>query len=204
MAMGAILYFDLGSPYVYLAVERLDRFDLGVITWRPVALGAIFKHTGRSSWGLSAEREAGMAEVAARARGYGLPPIRWPNGWPSNYLNANRACTAAETQGGLEPFLRAALRAAFVDGEDLSQGEAIVEAARRAGLDADRVLKEIGEPGVKQRLREYTDEAVGAGIKGVPTLRIGNRLFWGDDQLEPAAAAASGTRLTQDGPPQEL
>jgi 2-hydroxychromene-2-carboxylate isomerase len=189
--MAATLYFDLGSPYVYLAVERLDRFDFGEVTWRPVALGAVFKHTGRSSWGSSPRREAGMAEIEERARAYGLPPIRWPVGWPSNYLQANRACIVAEEEGRLGPFVRAALQVAFVDGADLGGADAVSEAARRIGLDPHLVTARVGEPEVKQRLREYTDDALAAGVTGVPTLRIGERLFWGDDQLETAATVAA-------------
>jgi len=185
------LYFDLGSPFVYLAAERLDRFGFGEVTWRPVSLGALFKYAGRSSWGLSPRREVGMAEVEARARAYGLPPIHWPEGWPSNYLRANRACIVAEEHGQLEPFARAALRIAFVEGVDLGQEDAFLEAARRVGLDPKGVRVRIAETDVKERLREYTDEAHAAGVQGVPTLRIGERLFWGDDQLEIATAAVS-------------
>jgi 2-hydroxychromene-2-carboxylate isomerase len=189
--MASMLYFDTGSPFVYLAVERLDRFDFGEVAWRPVSLGALFKYTGRSSWGLSPRREVGMAEVEARARAYGLPPIRWPEGWPSSYLYANRACIVAEEHGQLEPFVRAALRMAFVEGADLGQEDVFLEAARRVGLDPDGMRVRIAEQDVKERLREYTEEAYAAGVQGVPTLRIGERLFWGDDQLEIAAAPAS-------------
>jgi hypothetical protein len=35
---------------VYLAVARLQRFDFGVVQFRPVSLGALFKLTERSSW----------------------------------------------------------------------------------------------------------------------------------------------------------
>jgi 2-hydroxychromene-2-carboxylate isomerase len=189
--MASTLYFDLGSPFVYLAVERLDRFDFGEINWRPVSLGALFKDAGRSSWGLGPRRELGMAEIEARARAYGLPPVRWPDCWPSNYLRANRACIVAEEHRQLEPFVRAALRMAFVEGADLGQEHAVLRAAQEVGLDPERVRVRVAEPPIKLRLREYTDEARAAGAIGVPTLRIGERLFWGDDQLEIAAAAAS-------------
>jgi 2-hydroxychromene-2-carboxylate isomerase len=188
VSVPATLYFDVGSPFVYMAVERLDRFDFGELEWRPVSLGALFKYAGRSSWGLSPRRAVGMAEVEARARAYGLPPIVWPDGWPSNYLHANRACVVAEEHGQLEPFVRAALRLAFVEGADLGQTDAFLEAMRRVGLDTEEIRARIEHPIVKQRLREYTDTAYAAGVHGVPTLRIDDRLFWGDDQLEIAAA----------------
>lgn len=186
----ATLYLDLGSPYVYLAVERLDRFDFGEVALRPVSLGAIFKQTGRSSWALGPRRAVGKAEIEGRARAYGLPPMRWPDNWPGNYLRANRACVVAEEAGCLAAFVRAALRLAFVEGADLGRDDAVLEAAARAGLEPDAVRSRIADDDVKLRLREYTAEAMDAGVWGVPTLRIGDRLFWGDDQLEIAAAAS--------------
>lgn len=183
----ATFYFDLGSPFVYLAAERLPRFGLRP-SWRPVSLGALFKATGRSSWGLGPRRELGMAEVESRARAYGLAPIVWPEGWPSNYLNANRACVVAEQHGLLEPFTIAALRMAFAEGADLSHEEAILKAGRRAGLDPATLSPSIAAPPIKQRLREYTDAAHVRGVRGVPTLELAGRLFWGDDQLEIATS----------------
>jgi len=195
--VAATLYFDLGSPYVYLAVERLARFDLGDVRLRPVSLGALFKYTGRSSWGLGPDREGGMAEVERRAAEYGLPPVRWPEGWPGNYLRANRACVAAEEAGRLEPFVTTALRLAFVEGADLGGEEAYLEAARLVGLDPEAVRVRIEEQELKDRLREYTDAAHASGVVGVPTVQVGETLFWGDDRLEAAAEAANSSNKGQ-------
>ena len=40
------------------------------------------------------------------------------------------------------------------------------------------------------------DEADALGVFGVPTVIVGEQLFWGDDQL-PAAAAAAAPRTTR-------
>jgi 2-hydroxychromene-2-carboxylate isomerase len=185
--VSATFYFDLGSPYVYLAAERLDRLGLTDIAWQPISLGGLFKLTGRSSWGLSARRELGMSEIEARAAHYGLPELRWPEGWPGHYLQANRACVAAGEHGRLEPYARTALRMAFTEGRDLSQLEQVLEAARRSGLDAAWVEERIADQELKDRLRAATEAAHARGVFGVPTLAVGERLFWGDDQLELAA-----------------
>jgi 2-hydroxychromene-2-carboxylate isomerase len=183
-------YFDLGSPYAYLALERLGDFDFGDVQLTPIALGALFKLTGRSSWGRGPRRELGMAEVQARAAAYGLPRVVWPRGWPSNYLNANRACLAAGEQEALGRFAKAALRAAFADGADLGETAALLDVARAVGLDADALSERIAGPEIKERLRANTDAAHAAGVVGVPTLVLDGRVFWGDDQLEIAAAVA--------------
>src|SRR5690242_258186 len=95
------LYFDLGSPYAYLAVARAED-ALGVRpVLRPVLLGAIFRARGFGSWAQTAQREQRVAEIEARAKRYGLPPMRWPHGWPLDGLTAMRACVWADEQGAL-------------------------------------------------------------------------------------------------------
>jgi len=44
----------------------------------------------------------------------------------------------------------------------------------------------------KQRLREATDAALARGVFGVPTLGIGDKLLWGFDALDMAAALMRG------------
>ena len=187
---GTVFYFDLGSPFAYLAAERIDAVLPGSVSWQPVSLGALFKLTGRSSWALGdpERRAAGMADVEQRALRYGLPPVRWPDPWPSHYLLAMRAATHAYRAGAGREFTMAAFRLAFREGRDLAQPESVREAARRAGLDAAEVERATQDAAVKQALREATDAAHAAGVFGVPTLAVGGELFWGDDRLEDAAA----------------
>jgi 2-hydroxychromene-2-carboxylate isomerase len=95
-----------------------------------------------------------------------------------------RACVAAIERDRLEPFARTALRLAFTEGRDLSLLDEILEAARRAGLDAEWLQKRIADQDIKDRLRAATEAAHARGVFGVPTLAVGDRLLWGDDQLD--------------------
>ena len=178
--MTPAFYFDVGSPYVYLSVARLPLDD---VAWRPISLGGLFKLTGRSSWGLSDGREAGMAEIEARAARYGLPPVRWPEPWPGHYLGAMRGCLVADEGGVLTDFARTALRMGFVEGRDLSLVDEILEAGTRVGLDPEHVRERITAPEIKLRLIAETAAAHARGVFGVPTLAVGEQLSWGDDQL---------------------
>jgi 2-hydroxychromene-2-carboxylate isomerase len=184
----ATFYFDLGSPFVYLAAERLDRALPEPVRWQPVSLGALFKLTGRSSWGLGEGREDGMADVERRAAQYGLPAVKWPDQWPGHYLMAMRAATFAFREGAGREFTMSALRLAFREGGDLSLPENVLEAASRVGLHPVEVEHATQEPDIKQALREATDAAHELGVFGVPTIAAGDELFWGDDRLEEAAA----------------
>jgi len=53
------------------------------------------------------------------------------------------------------------------------------------------VLKAIETAGVKDALRDATEAAGDLGVQGVPSLVVGDEVFWGDDRLEDAIAAAA-------------
>ncbi|HEY4428014.1 MAG TPA: 2-hydroxychromene-2-carboxylate isomerase [Solirubrobacteraceae bacterium] len=185
----ATFYFDVGSPYAYLTAERIGTLPEPV-DWQPVSLGALFKRTGRSSWAVGdpRRREAGMAEVERRARGYGLPPIHWPEAWPSHYLAAMRAATFAFGAGRGREFTLQAFRDAFQRGRDLSALASVLDAAESAGLDRREVELAIEDPQVKLALRQATDAAGDLGVFGVPTIAVDGEAFWGDDRLEEACS----------------
>jgi 2-hydroxychromene-2-carboxylate isomerase/quercetin dioxygenase-like cupin family protein len=183
------LFFDVGSPYAYLAVERFEAVVGVRPALQPVLLGAIFKARGRSSWGRTEARAEGMAGIEARAAAAGLPPVAWPEGWPGDYLPAMRAVVWAGRHGAGDAFARTAMRAAFTAGADLSAIGALRDVAGAVGLDPDALERGIGSGAVKAELRAYTDRALRLGVEGVPTTRVGDELIWGDDRLEDVARA---------------
>jgi 2-hydroxychromene-2-carboxylate isomerase len=188
----ATFYFDLGSPYAYLAAERIageDVLPAELVVWQPLSLGALFKLAGRSSWSLGDpnRRRDGIAEVQRRAELYGLAPVRWPEPWPSNYLFAMRACIYAFQVGRGIEFSLHAFRASFQHGHDLGVPEQVLALAGEVGLDRRAVADATQDPQIKLALRAATDAAHGLGVFGVPTVTVGDELFWGEDRLQDAA-----------------
>jgi 2-hydroxychromene-2-carboxylate isomerase len=190
MPVEVTFYFDLGSPYAYLAAERLATLVPEPVRWQPVLLGGLFKLTGRSSWALGdhRRRQTGMAEIERRAELYGLAPLRWPDPWPSDYLFAMRVATYAFSAGHGREFTEHAFRAAFRDGVDLSRSTHVLRASEAARLDPGAVERATRDPELKLALREATSEAHERGVFGVPTIAVDDELFWGDDRIEDAAA----------------
>ncbi len=186
------LYFDLGSPYAYLACERAAALLGPELEWEPVLLGAIFKLRGFGSWSATPARVGRIAELEGRARRYGLPTLRSPAGWPADGLEAMRCATWAKAEERVEAFGRAAFRAQFARGESLADAGVLAACAGEAELDGERMLREVESPAVKQALRQSTQAAWEAGIRGVPSVRVGDSIFFGDDQLELASAALAG------------
>jgi len=191
----ASFYFDLGSPYSYLAAERISRLfaDAGLEQpeWQPILLGALLRESGRDSWMNSPDRERGMAEVERRAGIYGLQPVVWPDPCPANTLYAMRVATYAKSIGRSVSFALAAFRQAFAGGRDLTEPDNVAIAAAACELHPNAIAKAAASDSVKRRLRATTERAAAGGVRGVPSIAVGERVFWGDDRLEEAVAAAS-------------
>jgi 2-hydroxychromene-2-carboxylate isomerase len=193
-----VFFYDLGSPYAYLAAERVNALFAETYgespEWQPILLGGLFKRFGRDSWANGPGREGGMSEVQRRASAYGLPPIHWPEPYPGNTLVAMRAATYAKEIGRAVAFSLAAFRQAFAAGRDLTEPDNVLLAAAAAEMHPRAVSSSIERDSVKQSLREATDRAGDLGVRGVPSVLVSEQVFWGDDRLDEAAAAAADRR----------
>jgi 2-hydroxychromene-2-carboxylate isomerase len=186
-----VFYYDLNSPYAWLAAERIHGVLPEPPVWQPVAFAFILRHDDRTPWSMGPERESGVAEIERRAAERGLPELRWPEGWPveTYSLQAMRAATFAAEIGRAAAFSLAAFRQQFNAGRGLNEIDNVLLAAAACEMHPRALLAAIERDSIKQRLRKATEDAIERGVPGVPTVRVGDELFWGDDRLEEAAAA---------------
>ena len=196
----AVFYYDFSSPYSYLAAERISGLfaEAGADQpeWKPISFGHVLKQSGRRPWSFEEDRSADFAEIQRRADERGLPKVVYPEGWPvEDYsLNPIRAATYAKESGRVVSFSLAAFRQVFAAGRSMKDVDNVLIAAAACELHPNALLKGMETKSVKEGLRAATDEAIEAGLEGIPTVAVGDRLFWGDDRLEEAAAAASPDR----------
>jgi 2-hydroxychromene-2-carboxylate isomerase len=133
-----------------------------------------------------------MAEIERRAADNGLQEIRWPEPWPGNTLYAMRAATFAKQSGRTVAFALAAFRQAYAAGRDLTDPDNVLLAAAACELHPRAVSKAVETQSVKAALIEATERAGDLGVRGVPSVIVGDEVFWGDDRLEDAVEAAAG------------
>jgi 2-hydroxychromene-2-carboxylate isomerase len=187
-----VFIYDFNSPYAYLAASRVDEVLPVAPRWQPVAFAFMLRAQQREPWSFDErERALGVAECEGRARSYGLPAMHWPPGWPvqSYGLASLRAALVASDHGLLHEFSRAAFARNFVTGQGLTSLEDVCAVADEVGLDSDALRRGVASPEIKDRLASATDAAIAAGAFGVPSVLVAGQSFWGDDQLETAAAA---------------
>ena len=174
----ATLYFDLASPYTYLAAERADRLFAG-LQWLPAC--ATVLHRCQS-------REEDMCAATQRAALLGLPLV-WPEGHPYPVRGAMRVASLAADLGCARAFVLAASRLAFCGGFDIDDPEILSEAAASAGIGLDETLHAAGDTARDGPVEEAGRALLAAGAERLPALRVGRLLFCGEDRLLEAAAA---------------
>ena len=90
----------------------------------------------------------------------------------------------ARDQGRFAEYHHAAYRARWAEPRDLSERGLVRELLAGAGLDGDAALAFAESQEIADRLARDTREAIDRGVFGVPTLFVGDEMFWGNDRFE--------------------
>ena len=180
-------YFDVISPYSYLAstriVEIAAKYNCELCA-KPVLFPAILGHHGQK----------GPAEIAAKRRHLVKDMLRWaafynvplvgPPAHPFNPLLALRSILAVEDQKSRNLFAVALLKSAWGLGKDLNNPDVIAATAAELNLDGAAIVALAQSEKIKKLLRENTEVAISEGIFGVPTFVVDGEQFWGNDRLD--------------------
>lgn len=171
----AAFFFDLSSPFSYLASERVERV-LGDVEWVPTApTGAV------------PSAQVAKAEAAARAQRL---PLVWPDASPLAFPRATRVAAYATTIGRAGAFAVAAGRLAFCGGYDLDDAEILADAAAAAGISPDDALAAALAPKFDKQPQATTAGLRRRGLQHLPVVRVGQTWRCG-----PQAVAEAGRLL---------
>jgi 2-hydroxychromene-2-carboxylate isomerase len=177
-------FFDLASPWTYLAAERVDR-RFAEVRWQPAVGEAL-----PGARDLAAQRRA----VEERAAELQLPLV-WPEPQPAAARSAMRVAALAADRGRGAEFVLAASRLAFCGGYDVDDPEILAEAAAAADLGLDECLRAAGELRRDGPMERAALRLLAHGADELPVLIVGRTLFCGVHRLPEAAAAFSGRRV---------
>ena len=179
-------YLDYISSNAYLAWEVLPKLA--------ATYGASYEAVPVLFAGLlEAHGQLGPAEVPAKARWMGRNnlrkasllglPLEPPAFHPFNPLLALRAASVAEPIEKRNALIGALMRGVWARGLHVSEPAVVAALADEVGLGGAELVARASEPAAKALLRRQTDEAIAAGLFGVPTLIVGGELFWGYDDF---------------------
>jgi 2-hydroxychromene-2-carboxylate isomerase len=190
-------FFDCSSPWTYLAFTRIQEViarTRAETVWKPVLVGGVFNAVNRDVYERRAHPDPRKASYSEKdlqdwARFVGIrigrPPV-----FPVRAVAVMRCVLAADEQGALIPFSRAAFEAYWGELRDISQTDVLSDVCRAAGLTPSNVLAAAETPAVKDRLRANTEELIARGGFGSPTIFVNEfDMYFGNDRLPLVEAA---------------
>lgn len=189
-------WYDLASTYSYLSAMRVEALAsaAGVeVVWKPLLLGPIFRIQGwdTSPFNIYPAKGKYMVRDMERLASMRGLPFKLPSPFPQNSLRAARLALIGHAEPWGMAFTRAVFESQFGRGANIGDKQVLHDILSRLGLAADALLARSETPENKQRLRQQTEDAQELGIFGAPSFLAGGELFWGDDRLELALAAAT-------------
>jgi 2-hydroxychromene-2-carboxylate isomerase len=179
-------YFDVISPYAYLAFEKLPQALEGIshnVIYKPVLFGAILQHFG----------QLGPAEIAPK-RTWTYQQIQWlakeqgtplamPASHPFNPIALLRLGLACGSQGACNRYITESLLRHVWQGDAEGGADAADPARLQALAEQLKPQRAIDDGFVKAELKANTEAAIAQGVFGVPTMQVDGQLFWGLDAL---------------------
>ena len=186
-------YFDPISPYAALAFEHLPEALVGLsyeVEYRPVLFAALLHALGQKGPAeIEVKRQWTFRQIAWKAHQLGVT-MQIPAQHPFNPLPLLRLAWASAEAGRtpnrrvVEAIFRHVWRGEGADANDATRLDAL-----RQDLTPQQ---DPASEAVKEALRTATEQALTAGVFGVPTFEVDGKLFWGLDALPMLAAYLGG------------
>ena len=190
-----IVYYALQSPWTYLGWQRF--LDLvqekgGKATFRPIKMAPVFAASGGLPLAKRpAQRQAYRMMELKRWRDVLDQPLNLePAFFPVDEKLAARMVIAHGNEGGdMGALSQAMLRAVWAEERNLADRETLALIAVEQGLDGKALLACAETQPIDDIYDANTEAALADGVFGVPTFKLGDELFWGQDRLDLLARA---------------
>ena len=175
------LWFSFRSPYSYLALEQIEALlaPYGVpLVARPiqpmVVRGVPLPRDKKMYIVRDAKREADRLGIA-------FGEICDPLG--GGVANCIAIAKWAEARGALLPFARSAMRGIWAEARDVGQYVDLRAIVERAGLPWAEAKDVLDDPAAPKWAQAAAADLAVVGLWGVPSVRIGDFVAWGQDRL---------------------
>lgn len=180
-------WLDFISPYAYLAFEHLPHAlqDLSYeVEYRPVLFAGLLKHHGQLGPAeIPGKREWTYRQVLWQAQSHGIP-MQMPSAHPFNPLGLLRLAIAC---GPNRYVCETLFRHVWRGGADAADPARLEALRQQLAPKRDPASDEV-----KGALKQATEDAIAAGLFGVPTFAVDDKLFWGFDALPMLRAYLQG------------
>ena len=176
-------YFDIISPYAYIAYKKILKIKDINFKLKPILLGGLHNLAGITAPAFNKYKMKNMqndCELVAKKNNISF---KWNSKFPINSLNIMRGYLCV-TDNKKEEYLNNFFEAYWKEDLDLSNEENIKILLKKLKIDEYDFFNLIKKQDTKDKLKQFTQEAFEKEVFGAPTFIVNNKIFWGQDRLE--------------------
>ena len=176
-------YFDIISPYSYIAYKKILKIKNINFNLKPILLGGLHNLAGITAPAFNRYKIKNMqndCELVAKKNNI---IFKWNSKFPINSLGIMRGYLCVENNKK-EEYLNSFFEAYWKEDQDLSNEDNIKYFLKKLKIDEYDFLNLISNKETKDKLKQVTQEAFEKGVFGAPTFIVNNKIFWGQDRLE--------------------
>ena len=176
-------YFDIISPYAYIAYKKILKIKDINFKLKPILLGGLHNLAGITAPAFNKYKMKNMqndCELVAKKNNISF---KWNSKFPINSLNIMRGYLCVK-DNKKEEYLNNFFEAYWKEDLDLSNEENIKILLKKLKIDEHDFFNLIKNQDTKDKLKQFTQEAFEKEVFGAPTFVVNNKIFWGQDRLE--------------------
>ena len=180
-------YFDISSPYSYLAHEQIKRFEKEnkiKVNYMPILLGGIHQLANITAPGLNPSRAKHMIKDLKICADWFKVKFQFNRYFPLKTVNIMRGALVAEKEGFLNNYVDQFYKAAWVDSLNLNDGKILERFIKNMDINPKSFIEKLSDQKIKDDSKTKTNNAFKKGVFGAPTFIVGSKMFFGQDRLE--------------------
>ena len=179
-------YFDIISPYAYLAYKQLSSLEnLKKIkfNYKPILLGGLHKLAGITAPAFNEFKMKNMKNDCNLIASKKNIKFQWNDKFPINSLKIMRGYLSVNEEKK-DIYLETFFNAYWQDNIDLENIDEIKNLLKKIDIDTNNFFNDLEDIKIKEKLKEITNSAFEKEVFGAPTFIVNNKLFWGQDRLD--------------------
>ena len=179
-------YFDIISPYSYLAHQKIKLIKKNKkisFNYKPILVGGLHNLQGITAPAFIRPKLKHMISDCNLIAIKDNFDFTWNSKFPINSLSIMRGYLFVNTDIK-DLYLDKIFDAYWKDNLDISDEEILISLIKKCKIDPSTFLIGIKNLNIKNELINSTKEAHDKEIFGAPTYVVNDKIFWGQDRLE--------------------
>ena len=176
-------YFDLISPYSFIAYKKILKINNINFNFKPILLGGLHNLAGITPPAFNKYKSKNLKNDCELVASKNNIDFKWNTKFPINTLNMMRGYLSVE-QDIKDKYLEVFFDAYWVNNLDLTIDDNIVLLLDKLKINNSKFLEDIKSQLIKDELKKNTNDAFKQDVFGAPTFIVNKKIFWGQDRLE--------------------